>query len=259
MPSRASIIAGAGLSNPSILTPSPSLTITTEGAVVENLDVTGSILIQASNVTLRNVKVTGASTAALIRPGAGVTGTVIEHCEINLQGAAGGIGHIGSGTIVRNCRINGYGDGIKVESGGLYENNYITTSRAPGSTKHIDGMQGSGDSGYTIRHNVIDVPSSTGGNSAIFVQAWNGSANYNISNITVTENYLSGGNYTIFMNGGKTSDGTDRAKWVHNMTMTNNVFTPGTENYGLTRVINCAQTNTTGNITNTGTPVTSCS
>lgn len=53
---------GAACTGPvegSTLTPSPGFTVTEAGAVVENLDVSGSICVAADNVTIRNTRVTG--------------------------------------------------------------------------------------------------------------------------------------------------------------------------------------------------------
>ena len=258
MPTMQSIIDNAGLSNPSILKPSGTVTVTTPGAVIENLDITGNIIIRADNVTIRNVRVTGSSSTAVIRPDRDVRGTTIEHCDVNVGEANGGIGYLGYNTTVRNCRITGYADGIKVETGGLYEGNYISMTKPAGSAKHLDGIQASSDRNFTIRHNVIDGNSNRGGNAAVFVQAWNGAINQNIYNINVTENYVSGGNYTIFMEGGKDKDGSDPKQWISDAHMTGNVFIPGTERYGYARIANCTTTTTTGNITSTGQTVNPC-
>ena len=232
-----------------------SVSVNTPGAVIENLNISGGLVIGADNVTVRNVRVEGSSSTALIRINRDVKNTVIEHCEVIVDsgGANGGIGYLGRNTTVRNCEISGFADGIKVESGGLYENNYIHVSKPDASGKHLDGVQASGDSDYTIRNNVIEAPIDVGGNSAVFVQAWNGYENFHVSNVTVANNYLRGGNYVLFLNGGKDSDGSIEASWVHNYRATGNVFARDGYRFGYIRATNCGQTVTEGNSLDNGT------
>lgn len=260
MPSRKAIIDGAGLSNPSALRPSGSVVVSQAGATIKDLDISGGIVVKADNVTIRNVRVTGSSSTALIRIDNGVKGTTIEDCVVNVTsgGANGGIGYLGTGTTVRRCEITGYADGIKAESGGLYEYNYIHMWKPAGSAKHLDGIQGSGDSDYTIRRNVIDQPIASGGNSAIFVQAWYGSGNAHVRNVTVEQNYVRGGNFVVYLEGGKDKDGSDPKSWVHGYRLVDNVFSDSGYRYGLVRVANCAQTTVKGNRLEDGRPVNVC-
>jgi hypothetical protein len=260
MPSRSSIVADAGLSDPGALKPSSTVVVDTAGSTVKNLDVAGSVVVNADNVTVRNVRVTGSSSTALIKIASGVKNTTIEDCVVSVTsgGANGGIGYLGTGTTVRRCEITGYADGIKAESDGLYEYNYIHMWKPVGSSKHLDGIQGSGDSDYTIRRNVIDAPISAGGNSAIFVQAWWGSGNAHVRNVVVDQNYVSGGNYVVYLEGGKDKDGTDPKSWVHDYRLTDNVFGTSGYRYGLLRVANCAETTVTGNVDTGGAVVKAC-
>ena len=240
-----------------MLRPSGSITVSRQGAVVEDLDIEGSITVAANNVTIRNVRVTGSTSSALVRPERGVTGTTIEYCEVTVtaEGANGAIGHVGAGTTVRFCEISGFADGIKVESSSLYEDNYIHMAKPAGSAKHLDGIQASGDSDFVIRNNVIEVPVDDGGNSAVFVQAWNGAANSHVRNVTVSNNYLKGGNYTVFLSGGKDSDGSDPASWIHDYYLLDNTFHPDGYRYGSLRVANCAETTISGNVLWGGRPM----
>jgi hypothetical protein len=249
MPTRDAIVSDAGLSNPGALKASGSVVADKPGAVVQNLDISGAITVNADNVTIRNVRVAGSSSTALIKIAEGVRNTTIEDCKIEVSsgGANGGIGYLGYDTTVRRCEITGYADGIKAESGGLYEYNYIHMSKPAGSAKHLDGIQGSGDSNYTIRRNVIDSPISAGGNSAIFVQAWWGQGNSHVHDVVVEQNYVSGGNYVVYLEGGKDKDGSNPASWVHDYRLIDNVFGPSGNRYGLLRVANCAETTVQGN------------
>jgi hypothetical protein len=253
----AAVVREAGVVDPTVLAPSPALVLSTPGEVVENRDVDGTITVNADNVTIRNVRVRGASDTALIAIGRGVRGTIVEHATIEVAegGANGAIGYLGEGTIVRRCDISGFADGIKVESGGLYELNYIHMAKPDGAAKHLDGIQGSGDTDYTIRSNVIDADVARGGNAAIFVQAWNGARNVDVANVVVSGNYLVGGNFTVYLEGGKDTDGSDPASWVHNFQLTNNTFAPDRYRYGLVRIANCDETVLATNITADGRPL----
>jgi hypothetical protein len=252
-PDFGAIEAAAGLSDPSRLTRSGPVTVKTPGAVVENLDVDGGITVNADNVTIRNVRVRGSSSSLLVKVNRGFRGTRIEHCEVFVTagGANGAIGSLGSGTTVRACDISGYADGIKADSGSLYELNHIHMSKPSGSTKHLDGIQSSGDSNVTIRNNVIDADIANGGNAAVFAQAFNGTQNIAIENVVVVGNLLAGGNYTVFFEGGKTYDGTAPGSWVRGYQLLGNSFVANAR-YGPFRAANCAETTVSGNIMTNG-------
>jgi hypothetical protein len=197
----------AGLLDESVLEPSETLDVTTDGAVIENLDVTGIVRIKADDVTLRNVRVSTSTPSYAIRTFSGYTGTTLENVEVALSreecsnaGIAGG-----SGTTVRLTRISGCGDGVKVASDSTYERNHIAMAKPSGAEKHLDGMQNSGASNVIIRENYIDVPASVGGNSAIFTHDY-----FNpIENVLIEGNYLNGGNYTVFVEGEERTTGVE--------------------------------------------------
>jgi hypothetical protein len=70
-------VAGAGVPEGTELTPSRSIRVTQDGAVVDALDVTGNIYVVADGVTVRRTRVTTAGYHA-IRLAAGHTGLVVE-------------------------------------------------------------------------------------------------------------------------------------------------------------------------------------
>jgi hypothetical protein len=213
------------------LTASGSVTVTRAGAVIENLDVRGSITVRANDVTIRNVRVRAGSSFG-ITVAKGVHGTLIDHVDIEMSGdataAVGGLGdHDGShstkpgdNVTVRYSHLHGNGDGIKAVNFGLYEHNYIHMRRPAGSVRHIDGIQSSGRSSWTARYNWVDQAYSAGFNSAIFVQAYTGSADVPSKNITIANNWVNGALYTI-----QTEDGKDgRSGLLRNIQIDNNVF-----------------------------------
>ncbi len=231
MPTKQEIINCAGLLDVSLLTPSGSITTNQDGQVIENLDINGIINISHNDVLIRNVRVRGVTTnAVLIRPNSGVTGTVIEHCEVESLATesekTNGIGFLGNYTTVRYCEVKGSnGDGIKAESNSLYEYNYVHMTKEPGHAVHLDGLQGSGDSDWTARYNVVDMRHEDGGNSSLFAQGWNGSSCRLIANVTFHNNYINGGNHGINVAGGK-KDKCPQSEdsYVTNFRAINNIF-----------------------------------
>lgn len=93
------------------LKPSGSIVINTPGAVIQGLDITGTVIINAANVTLKDCKITsGAYDCVLINKG--ITGAVVQNCDINNQNS-GGQGIAGQGTFIDN-NIHNAADGIDV-------------------------------------------------------------------------------------------------------------------------------------------------
>lgn len=228
-------IAKAGLLDARRLVPSESLTVRQDGAVIQDLDVQGSIVVQANDVTIRNVRVRSDSNSYGITVGKGRYGTLIENVDVQMgagggsaNAAIGGVGdHAGEGgtahgdnVIVRSSRLTGNGDGIKAANYSLYEDNYIAMRRSAGSGKHIDGIQSSGKSSWTARRNWIDQAYSAGHNSAIFAQAFTGSSNVEITDIRILGNWVNGGVFTIQTGEGKN----DEVGLVSDVLIEDNIF-----------------------------------
>lgn len=185
-------VSNTGVPAGVVLKPSGALVITTPGAVVEGLDIKGSVIIDAPNVTLKNCKITDSGfDVVLIKPG--ITGVTIQDCEIDNQGV-GGQGIAGQGTFLRN-NIHDCADGIDVRGDNtLIEGNYIHTMRGT-QDSHFDGIQADGKfSNLTIRRNtVINENTQT---SALMLDNYWGP----IDNVLIEENLLIGGGYTVYIN-----------------------------------------------------------
>ena len=67
------------------LTPSGSITTSSSGQVIQNLDINGSIRVQHNNVTIRNVRIRSNGQAISIL---GNTGLLVEDCELDGNNAA---------------------------------------------------------------------------------------------------------------------------------------------------------------------------
>jgi hypothetical protein len=188
--------------------------ITKAGTVISGLNITGTVTVEAANVTIENCTITAATGGGVVTIGAGVTGAVVQNCTINGTGAnnAGSTGIFGSGTFNGN-NIYNVENGIAVTQGStstLIENNYIHNLLASGSP-HYDGIQIDGGlSGVTIEHNTVINP--FGQTSAIMLDNYFGA----LSNINVTNNLLEGGGYTIY------DDGHFNSSAISGVSITNN-------------------------------------
>ena len=174
------------------LTASGGLTITTNGAVVENLDISGSVKIQANNVTIRNCRIQTSGYYG-IQCTYGYTGILIENCEISgvLSAAI-----YGGNFTARACYIHDSGaDGIKPTGNYVIETCYFTDLGYI-STAHADGVQMVAGSDGLIRWNTFDMIAGEDGyknSQCMIIQTNNGP----IDNIVIDGNWINGGGYSI--------------------------------------------------------------
>lgn len=193
------------------------LVITTPGAVIQGLDISGGVVIKAPNVTLLNCKVSS-SGYNVVQIDKGVTGVVVQNCTIDAQGA-GGMGIAGQGKFIGN-NIYGAADGIDVRGDNtVIQDNYIH-GMAGSSASHFDGIQADGGfKNLTIDHNtVINENNQT---SAIMLDNYWGS----IDNVKINNNLLVGGGYTVYM--AEMGSGQPGGGPVTNVSFTNNHVGPG--------------------------------
>jgi hypothetical protein len=204
------------------------LQVTADGAVVENLIVSGTIEAAGTNATVRNNRllVTGDSWAIGLRHTVNAT---ISNNEIGVLGGtrlAVGIKDIyGDATgskILRNNLVN-VDTGIQIGEG-LIEGNYIHDMGLE-SGDHINGVTSNGSTGQlTIRGNTIlnrfDQTDAIGLFQDFGVEA----------NRLITGNLLAGGGYTIY--GGAN----ERFGKTYNIKVTNNristIYYPNGGSYG---------------------------
>jgi hypothetical protein len=164
--------------------PVGSFTVTQNGAVIENLYVTGRIDISAHNVTIRNFVVEAGNSVA-IRVTSGFLGTVIEDGEIFGPSSTNGVS--GSNYIARRLHVHHMGsDAFRVTRNVIIEGCYVH-DYGIGPESHGDGVQMFPTDGgnITILNNHFDARNA---NSALF-QVNNG--------WQIGGNYFNGGNYTI--------------------------------------------------------------
>jgi hypothetical protein len=207
--------------------------LTRPGMVYKNRQVTGQILVEATNVTIRNVRLinTDENYAIAMLPFGRTTGNAhLEHVEINLGrigdrtgGDLYGIAfngytanHVyfhngsdcagfGHNVVIKNslCAVgpdhngNGWPDGGHFVSSGYLNDD---PSWCNSGNQHFDGFQSDGGSDIVLRHNTIRNPCSQ--TSAILM-----SSNTDpIGNIRIVHNLLAGGGYTLYCGGDTRSD-----------------------------------------------------
>jgi Ca2+-binding RTX toxin-like protein len=171
-----------------------TLHVTTNGAVIEGLDIKGQIVVDADNVTIRNCRIT---TTEMY----GICGSPmkIQNCEIDGKGVAdGSYGIMASGTFTGN-NIHGFENGIGVAgSNTTVKGNYIHDLLASGADPHYDGIAvqgGEGGQGNIVIENNTIISRDT---SDIFIKNDFGP----ISNVTVKHNYLAGDpGYNVYVDG----------------------------------------------------------
>ncbi|NIX75681.1 right-handed parallel beta-helix repeat-containing protein [Microvirga terricola] len=199
-----------------ILTPSGGITVTKAGTVIEGLDIKGPVNIQAANVILKNCKITSSGYAP-VNIKSGLTGVVVQDCEINGTGSNndGSHGIAGQGTFLRN-NIYNVENGINVQGNNtVIDGNYIHDLNASGAP-HYDGVQiDGGVSNVTVTHNTVI--NNQPGVSAVMVDNYFGA----VSNIKIDSNYLAGGGFPLY------SDGNFTGSAMTNVSFTNNHIVKG--------------------------------
>ena len=152
-----------------------SITTSSSGQVIQNLNITGSIHVKHDNVIIRNVRINGPfGRWAAISSDNNAKGAVIEDCEVNGNRTLGSYG-IGIGGTVRRCKVWGVENGLTPQSNALYEDNYVYSLNPSGNDPHTDAVpiQG-GPSNVTLRHNTFDTSGSTGFNATVFLNGYFG-------------------------------------------------------------------------------------
>ena len=184
--------------NCSALAPSGPITVTSNGAVVEGKNISGSVTVQASNVTIRNDCVTSSG----IYPVHFVSGSNLTVEDTTITGTGGCLRAVepaGSGAVMDRLNVSGCEDGIQMYDHDVLENSYIH-DLAFTSSSHNDGVQQNGGRDDVVKHNTIFNPHNQ--TSCVnFTTDFGG-----ISDITITGNVLNGGNYTVYSRSGGNGD-----------------------------------------------------
>ena len=171
--------------------------VDTPGAVIDALDIQGSLTINADDVTVRRSRV-AASTYVIIRVKAGLHGVLIEDVDVDGLGPDGKEGSNGIEGPARILRTHVFGveNGIKPYGGSVIEDSWISDLSAPGRDPHIDGIEIDGASDILVRGNLVDL-GDWGQTSAVMIDNYGAPA----TRIVVQGNRLLGGGYTVYSDG----------------------------------------------------------
>ena len=188
------------------LTPSGGMTINTAGAVIDARDISGPVVVNAPNVTIKRSRI---RSNAMWLVESNSTGLVIEDSELMNKPVSGQNNchnTIGSGNFtVRRSEMTGCenaanidGDNVTMTDNYIHDLDTTGPSYVWGNEPHTDGLQMSpGANNVVIRHNWID-PTAGGGATSAIIMGVNGSQ----SNVWIENNYLDGRNasYAIYAN-----------------------------------------------------------
>ncbi len=191
------------------------LRVTEEGAVIEALDVAGSIDVEKSGVTIRNTRVrqTGEQFGIALRHTREVT---VEDCEVSGPDARAGRLAVGikdvygdsQDTKILRTEVFHTATGIQVYQG-LIQDNYVHDLGVK-KDDHVNGIMDNG--GITrplvIRHNTVLNPHGQTDAIALF-QDFGG-----LADRTIEDNLIGGGAYTLYA--GADKEPTSRIRVIGN-------------------------------------------
>lgn len=161
-------------------------TITANGTVVENKRVSGGLVVQGDNVTIRNVEAPG---GVFVQQGHNATiekltgSSVVNSSSNGLKVLKSNLGFVDDGDSLHITSDSGvYIDGVVIK------NNWIHDPRPPAGA-HYDGLQVRGAKNVTVECNTFDAgPYQSTHNAHVYFEYDNGG----YSNVTVKDNWLIG-------------------------------------------------------------------
>lgn len=203
--------SNTGVPAGTVLRASGSLTITQANTVIDGLDISGSVTVQASGVVIKNSRIRGTGSYGVYARSGRVS---IYDSEIS--GFENGIG-FDNWSAYRVDIYGTTGDGVKLGSNVTLRDSWIH-DLAPSPDAHADGGQvQSGVRNLVVSNNVIDLSTTARANAALFIAPDLGPSTD--GPITITGNWLNGGNYTLFC-----VDGNWGQYYIGNISITNNRF-----------------------------------
>lgn len=171
---------------------SGTMNVTTNGAIIQNYNISGDIVVDADNVTIRNCRVTSGGYYPIRWYGDEHTGLLVEDCEI-----IGTNYNVTAGMSFRNYTarrvfVTGGADGFKADANVLIEDCYVT-GLGIGPDTHNDGVQTTGGSDVTLRHNTFKLGNQSGVSAVVQVgNEWGTNSNW-----LIEDNLIDGGGWSI--------------------------------------------------------------
>jgi hypothetical protein len=206
--------SSTGVPADTTLTPSGELRITTANQVIDGLDISGPVTVEAPGVVIKNSRIHGDDVYGVLVRAGSVTITDTE-----ISGFENGIA--GDSWVALRVNIHSvYGDGVKFGDDVTLQDSWIHDV-TPSADAHADGGQmQSGVSNLVVKHNVIDMSSASSANSALFLAPDLGPSTS--GPVTIDGNWLDGGNFSLYC-----VDGNNGQYFVQNISITNNKFGRG--------------------------------
>ncbi|GAB7190142.1 hypothetical protein NUM3379_08480 [Kineococcus sp. NUM-3379] len=188
------------------LEPSGSVSATTDGQVLEDLDVDGCISVKADDVVIRRVRVRCAEKERAITIEGERENLLVEDSEIDGRGSTEvAIGW--GGYTLRRVNVHSTFDGPRLGSGVTIEDSWIHDIVRRDDV-HGDAAQSTGAEGVLVRGNSMN-PTNTRTDDPLNAAVQLGSENRGtgLSDVLIEGNYLDGGNYTVNVRGDAEVDG----------------------------------------------------
>jgi hypothetical protein len=195
-----------------VLRKSGSVNAANDGQVIDGLDITGEVNVTASNVTIRNSRVTGGGDwVIIVRPGA--NNLTIEDSELQTppgtpQDIACVLNIGDSKPQILRTNIHSCSAGVS-SGGGLVRDSYIHDMAQVPGLSHDVGVASNGGGGMTVTHNTIF--NQLDQTAAVAFYQDFGTQHDNL----VQDNLLGGGGYCVY-GGTGTKGSTSNIRFVNN-------------------------------------------
>ena len=220
------------------LKPTGGFTASTTNAVYDGLDISGTVTVTATNVTIKNSRIKDVAFFGVDIEGGSVT---LQNVEIDC-GGTGKKGILNGNFTAIRVNIHNCEDGVFADRDFTIKDSYIH-DLATSPTAHNDGIQSIDAINVTIEHNRIYAVDT----SAIWLN--NNSGGQLAQNALVKDNLLAGGGWTLYC----PADASTNVQILNNAFSTK--FFPNVGGFG--PATNCAGEIQSGNVYHeTGEPIT---
>ncbi len=172
------------------------MTITTAGTVIDGKIITGSLVISANNVTIKNSRIHATGYYGITSDGP--TNTRIIYSELYAQtGDTQYVGLVASNTFFCGNYVHGFENALTIGANNMIQANFIEKLGSPEASPHYDGIEIYSGNNSKIYGNNILMTNKSGGwlldTGAINITpTWS-----SISGVIVHGNWLGGGSYTL--------------------------------------------------------------
>lgn len=157
--------SNTGVPSGTTLTPSGGMTVTTAGAVIDGRDISGQVVVNAPNVTIRNSRIRSTAFRPVQNNSTGLT---IQDVEIDGLDANGDCFGNSNATLIR-VNMHDCENGLNVSGDVTVTDSWIHDLDSDNGA-HTDGAQfNQGATDIVFRHNVIEPVPGTGGATSCII------------------------------------------------------------------------------------------